>query len=56
MRTIKFLMLIMAVAMFSCNDESIRVKGGGDDDDEPILIPPPPDDESNLVPIDSLDI
>ncbi len=49
-------MFIMAIAMFSCNDESIRVNtGGGDDDDEPILIPPPPD-ESNTVPIDSLDI
>ncbi len=55
MRTIKFLMFIMAIAMFSCNDESIRVRGG-DDDDEPIAIPPPPDDESNFVPIDSLDI
>ena len=47
--------MVMAIAMLSCTDETIRVSnGGGDDDDDPILIPPPPDPEGNIVAIDTL--
>jgi hypothetical protein len=59
MKKIQFLLMVMAIAMFSCNDEMIRVNGGGgDDDDDPIFIPPPPDPEggNSVAPPDTLNI